>query len=58
MLKQDYNNEFFDLGQQKINFGFFELHFPDWYYVKKKYKWNMNFLRVALKGETDGSKQG
>ena len=29
MLKQDYYNEFFDLGQQKINFGFFELHFPD-----------------------------
>ena len=58
MLKQDYNNEFFDLGQQKMNFRFFELHFPDWYYVKKKYKWNMNFLRVALKGETDGSKQG
>ena len=29
MLKQDYYNEFFDLGQQKINFSFFELHFPD-----------------------------
>ena len=29
MLKQDYYNEFFDLGQQKINFSFFKLHFPD-----------------------------
>ena len=29
MLKQDYYNEFFDLGQQKINFSFFELHFPE-----------------------------
>ncbi len=29
MLKQDYYNEFFELGQQKINFSFFELHFPD-----------------------------
>ena len=29
MLKQDYYNEFFELGQQKINFSFFELHLPD-----------------------------
>lgn len=29
MPKQDYYNEFFDFGQQKINFSFFELHFPD-----------------------------
>ena len=29
MQKQDYYNQFFDLGQQKINFSFFELHFPD-----------------------------
>ena len=29
MLKQDYYNEFFEVGQQKINFSFFELHFPD-----------------------------
>ena len=24
MLKQDYYNQFFELGQQKINFSFFE----------------------------------
>ena len=29
MLKQDYYNNFFDFGQQKINFSFFELHLPD-----------------------------
>jgi transposase len=29
MLKQDYYNEFFELGQQKINFSFFELCLPD-----------------------------
>ena len=28
MQKQDYYNEFFELGQQKINFSFFELGFP------------------------------
>ena len=29
MLKQDYYNDFFDIGQQKINFSFFELSLPD-----------------------------
>ncbi len=29
MLKQDYYNQFLELGQQKINFSFFELHLPD-----------------------------
>ena len=29
MLKQDYYNKFFELGQQKINFSFFELSLPD-----------------------------
>ena len=29
MLKQDYYNGFFEFGQQKINFSFFELHLPD-----------------------------
>ena len=29
MTKQDYYNDFFELGQQKINFSFFELHLPD-----------------------------
>ena len=29
MLKQDYYNEFFEIGQQKIKFSFFELSLPD-----------------------------
>ena len=29
MQKQDYYNEFFELGQQKMNFSFFELCLPD-----------------------------
>ncbi len=29
MLKQDYYSEFFELGQQKINFSLFELCLPD-----------------------------
>ena len=27
--KQDYYNDFFEIGQQKINFSFFELSLPD-----------------------------
>ena len=29
MLSNNYYNEFFELGQQKINFSFFELSLPD-----------------------------
>lgn len=29
MQKQDYYSEFFEIGQQKINFRFFELCLPD-----------------------------
>ena len=29
MLSKDYYNDFFDFGQQKINFSFFELSLPD-----------------------------
>ena len=29
MLKQDYYNDFFEFGQQKINFSFYELGLPD-----------------------------
>ena len=29
MFKQKYYNEFFELGQQKINFSFLELSLPD-----------------------------
>ena len=29
MLTKDYYNDFFEIGQQKINFSFFELRLPD-----------------------------
>ena len=29
MLNNKYYTDFFELGQQKINFSFFELHIPD-----------------------------
>ena len=29
MLTKDYYNDFFEIGQQKINFSFFELSLPD-----------------------------
>ena len=29
MLTNNYYNDFFELGQQKINFSFFELSLPD-----------------------------
>ena len=29
MLNNKYYTEFFELGQQKMNFSFFELHLPD-----------------------------
>ena len=29
MISNKYYNEFFGLGQQKINFSFYELHLPD-----------------------------
>ena len=40
MQKQDYYNEFFEVGQQKINFSFFELCLPadDPVYTLKKGK--------------------
>ena len=29
MLTKEYYNDFFEIGQQKINFSFFELSLPD-----------------------------
>ena len=45
MLKQDYYNEFFELGQQKINFSFFELCLPDDdpVYILKKVMEDLDF---------------
>ena len=45
MLKQDYYNDFFEIGQQKINFSFFELGLPDDdpVYTLKKVMEELNF---------------
>ncbi len=45
MLKQDYYNDFFEFGQQKINFSFYELGLPgdDPVYTLKKVMEDLNF---------------
>ena len=45
MLKQDYYNDFFEIGQLKINFNFFELGLPDDdpVYTLKKVMEELNF---------------
>ena len=45
MRKQDYYNDFFEIGQQKINFSFFELGLPDDdpVYTLKKVMEELNF---------------
>lgn len=45
MLKQDYYNDFFEIGQQKINFSFYELSLPDDdpVYILKKVMEDLDF---------------
>ena len=58
MQKQDYYNEFFEIGQQKINFSFFELNLPDDdpVYTLKKVLEDIDFTgltaRYSSKGRT------
>lgn len=58
MQNNKYYTEFFDLGQQKINFSFFELHLPDDdpVYTLKKVMEEMDFsgltARYSNKGRT------
>lgn len=58
MHKQDYYNEFFEIGQQKINFSFFELNLPDDdpVYTLKKILEDIDFssltARYSSKGRT------
>ena len=46
MLTNNYYNDFFELGQQKINFSFFELSLPDDdpVYTLKKVMEELDFL--------------
>ena len=57
MPKQDYYNEFFELGQQKINFSFFELSLPDDdpVYTLKKVMEDLDFSGLLANCSDKGS---
>ena len=59
MLKQDYYNDFFEIGQQKINFSFFELSLPadDPVYTLKKVMEDLDFSGL-LAGYSDKGRTG
>ena len=56
MTSNNYYNEFFELGQQKINFSFFELHLPDDdpVYTLKKVLEEMDFSGLTARYSTKG----
>ena len=56
MLKHDYYNEFFELGQQKINFSFFELSLPDGdpVYTLKKVIEDLDFSGLLVNCSDNG----
>ena len=56
MLKQDYYNEFFEIGQQKINFNFYELSLPDDdpVYTLKKVMEEMDFSSLLARYSSKG----
>ena len=51
MLTTNYYNDFFELGQQKINFSFYELSLPDDdpVYTLKKVMEKLDFSGLFLK---------
>jgi len=56
MLNTNYYNDFFDFGQQKINFSFFELHLPDDdpVYTLKKVMEEMDFSSLTAQYSNKG----
>ena len=56
MTSNNYYNEFFELGQQKINFNFFELHLPDDdpVYTLKKVMEEMDFSSLTAQYSNKG----
>lgn len=58
MQKQDYYNEFFEKGQQKINFSFFELGLPsdDPVYTLKKVLEDLDYSGLLARYSTKGRK--
>ena len=43
MLKQDYYNEFFEVGQQKINFSFFDLECKTKFHIHTEFSLTLFF---------------
>ena len=56
MPNNNYYNDFFDLGQQKINFSFFDLHLPDDdpVYTLKKVMEEMDFSSLTARYSNKG----
>ena len=56
MINNNYYNDFFDFGQQKINFNFFELHLPDDdpVYTLKKVMEEMDFSSLTARYSNKG----
>ena len=56
MISNNYYNDFFDLGQQKINFSFFELRLPDDdpVYTLKKVMEEMDFSSLTARYSNKG----
>ena len=56
MISNKYYNEFFELGQQKINFSFFELHLPDDdpVYTLKKVLEDIDFSSLVARYSSKG----
>ena len=56
MTSNNYYNEFFELGQQKINFSFFELRLPDDdpVYTLKKVMEEMDFSSLTARYSNKG----
>ena len=56
MNNTNYYNDFFELGQQKINFNFFELHLPDddQVYTLKKVMEDMDFSSLTARYSNKG----
>ena len=58
MINNTYYNEFFEIGQQKINFSFYELGLPadDPVYTLKKVLEDLNYAGLLARYSTKGRK--
>lgn len=58
MISNSYYNNYFEIGQQKINFNFFELHLPedDPVYTLKKVLEGIDFSSLVARYSSQRSK--